>query len=261
MISLSEFGSSAETLSRTTSEFFGSNGALSKLKDFEFRPQQQQMAVAVARAFEEERPLVVEAGTGVGKSLAYLAPAVRKALDERRKAIISTHTINLQEQLIDKDIPLLHSVMDEPFKAMLLKGRRNYLCPNRLGIAMSGGGEMFTSSELEELKAIWEWAETTKDGTLSDLDFSPSGRVWSQVCSESHVCTPRRCGSSGKCFYQEVKKQVAEADLLVVNHTLFFTLLNSQAEFTEAGEGFLFAGAPLFKSSIEQRLRRGPRLN
>jgi len=98
---------------------------LSKLKDFEFRPQQQQMAVAVARALEEERPLVVEAGTGVGKSLAYLAPAVRKALDERRKAIISTHTINLQEQLIDKDIPLLQSVMNEPFNAMLLKGRLN----------------------------------------------------------------------------------------------------------------------------------------
>ncbi|MEM6279487.1 MAG: helicase C-terminal domain-containing protein [Verrucomicrobiota bacterium] len=215
---------------------------MSKLKDFEFRPQQQQMAVAVARALEEERPLVVEAGTGVGKSLAYLAPAVRKALDERRKAIISTHTINLQEQLIDKDIPLLQSVMEEPFKAILLKGRRNYLCPNRLTIAMSGGGEMFTSSELEELKAIWEWAETTQDGTLSDLDFSPSGRVWSQVCSESHVCTPRRCGSSGKCFYQEVKKRVAEADLIVVNHTLFFTLLNSQAEFAEAEEGFLFAG-------------------
>ncbi|MDF2377239.1 MAG: helicase C-terminal domain-containing protein [Verrucomicrobiales bacterium] len=242
MISISEFGHSAETLSRTTAEFFGSSGALSKLKDFEFRPQQQQMAVAVARALEEERPLVVEAGTGVGKSLAYLAPAVRKAIDERRKAIISTHTINLQEQLIDKDIPLLQSVMNEPFKAMLLKGRRNYLCPNRLQIAMSGGGEMFTSSELEELKAIWEWAEKTKDGTLSDLDFAPSGRVWSQVCSESHVCTPRRCGSSGKCFYQEVKKQVAEADVLVVNHTLFFTLLNSQAEFTESGEGFLFAG-------------------
>ncbi|MDF1824378.1 MAG: helicase C-terminal domain-containing protein [Verrucomicrobiales bacterium] len=242
MISISEFGHSAETLSRTTSDFFGSSGALSKLKDFEFRAQQQEMAVAVARALEEERPLVVEAGTGVGKSLAYLAPAVRKALDEKRKAIISTHTINLQEQLIEKDIPLLQSVMDEPFKAMLLKGRRNYLCPNRLLIAMSGGGEMFTTSELEEMKAIWEWAEKTKDGTLSDLDFAPSGRVWSQVCSESHVCTPRRCGPSGKCFYQEVKKQVAEADLLVVNHTLFFTLLNSQAEFTESGEGFLFAG-------------------
>ncbi|MAS92165.1 MAG: ATP-dependent helicase [Verrucomicrobiales bacterium] len=242
MISISDFGSLSHSLSRTTSEFFGVSGALSKLKDFEFRPQQQQMAVAVARALEEERPLVVEAGTGVGKSLAYLAPAVHKALDEKRKAIISTHTINLQEQLIVKDIPLLQSVVSDPFNALLLKGRRNYVCPARLQIALSGGGEMFTSSELEEVKAIWEWAEKSKDGTLSELDFTPSTRVWSQVCSETHICTPKRCGPTGKCFYQEVRKRVAEADVLVVNHTLFFTLLNSQAEFTESGEGFLFPG-------------------
>lgn len=242
MISISEFGSSSDRLSRSTSEFFGGSGALSGLRDFEFRPQQQQMAVAVARAFEEERPLVVEAGTGVGKSLAYLAPAVRKALDERRKAIVSTHTINLQEQLIEKDLPLLQSVMDEPFRALLLKGRRNYLCPARLQIAMSGGGELFTTSELAELQEIWKWAQETEDGTLSDLDFVPAGRVWSQVCSESHVCTARRCGPTGGCFYQEARKRVADADLIVVNHTLFFTLLNSQAEFTESGEGFLFAG-------------------
>lgn len=242
MISLSEFPSASDSLSRSVSEFFGEKGALSGLRDFEFRPQQQQMAVAVARALEEERPLVVEAGTGVGKSLAYLAPAVMKAVSEKRKAIVSTHTINLQEQLIDKDIPLLRTVLDQPFRAVLLKGRRNYVCPDRLRNAMSGGGEMFTTSEMEELKAIWEWAEKTTDGTLSDLDFQPSSRVWSQVASESHACTPRRCGPSGKCFYQEVRKQVADADLLVVNHTLFFTLLNSQAEFSEAGGGFLFAG-------------------
>lgn len=241
MISLSEFGNSFESLSRATSEFFGASGALSQLRDFEFRPQQQQMAVAVARALEEERPLVVEAGTGVGKSLAYLAPAVSKAVGEKRKAIISTHTINLQEQLIEKDIPLLRSVLDDPFHALLLKGRRNYLCPNRLQIAMSGGGELFTTSELEEVKAIWEWAQETEDGTLSDLDFVPSGRVWSQVCSESHACTPRRCGPSGSCYYQEVRKQMADADVLIVNHTLFFTLLNSQSEFNETGDGFLFA--------------------
>lgn len=241
MISLTEFGSKSDSLMHFTSEFFGKNGALSCLKDFEFRPEQQQMAVAVARALEEERPLVIEAGTGVGKSLAYLAPAVRKALEEGRKAIISTHTINLQEQLIHKDIPLLQSVIDQPFRALLMKGRRNYLCPLRLQIAMSGGGELFTHSELEELKLIWEWAEKTKDGTLSDLDFAPSPRLWSQICSESHACTPKRCAPSGKCFYQEVRKQIADANILVVNHTLFFTLLNSQTEFNESGEGFLFA--------------------
>ncbi len=241
MISLTDLGGGSDSLTRFTSEFFGNSGALSRLKDFEFRPEQQAMAVAVARALEEERPLVVEAGTGVGKSLAYLAPAVRKSLEEGRKAILSTHTINLQEQLIEKDIPLLQSVIGESFRALLLKGRRNYLCPLRLQIAMSGGGELFTASELEELKGIWEWAETTKDGTLSGLDFAPSPRVWSQVCSESHACTAKRCAPTGKCFYQEVRKQIAEANVLVVNHTLFFTLLNSQSEFSESGEGFLFA--------------------
>lgn len=240
MISLSEPGRPSASLSRFAAEFFGKGGALSRLRDFEFRPQQQEMAVAVARALEEERPLVVEAGTGVGKSLAYLAPAVRKALDEGRKAIVSTHTINLQEQLVEKDIPLLRSVLGEPFRALLLKGRRNYLCPLRLQIAMSGGAELFTTSELEELKRIWEWAGRTKDGTLSDLGFAPSPRVWAQVCSESHACTAKRCAASGNCFYQEARRRVAEAHLLVVNHTLFFTLLNGPGEFKESGGGFLF---------------------
>jgi len=241
VISLAEFGHPSDSLSRSTADFFGETGALSGLRDYEFRPEQQQMAVFVARALEEERPLVIEAGTGVGKSLAYLAPAVRKALDQGRKAIISTHTINLQEQLIHKDIPLLQSVFEEPFRAMLLKGRRNYLCPTRLRIASSGGGELFTTSEQEELKAIAEWAETTEDGTLSDLDFVPASRVWSQVCSEAHACTARRCGPTGQCFYQETRKRVGDAHVLVVNHTLFFTLLDSASEFTESGDGFLFA--------------------
>ncbi len=242
MISLSEYGNEKSGgLARSASEFFGESGALSSLKDFSYRPQQQQMAVAVARAFEESRPLIVEAGTGVGKSLAYLAPAVEMALQQRRKAIISTNTINLQEQLIEKDIPLLKKVISEPFNALLLKGRRNYICPSRLLIAMSGGGDLFTASELEELKAIWTWAEVTRDGSLSDLDFVPSSRVWSQVSSEAHACTAKRCGPSGACFYQEIRKRVAEADVVVVNHTLFFTLLGSgQAEFQEKGKGFLF---------------------
>ncbi|MCB1231285.1 MAG: ATP-dependent DNA helicase [Verrucomicrobiae bacterium] len=202
------------------------------------------MAVAVARALEESHPLIVEAGTGVGKSLAYLAPAVELALRERRKAVISTHTINLQEQLIGKDIPLLSRVLDRPFKSILMKGRRNYVCPSRLTSALEAGGDLFSSSDREELDAIWEWAETTKDGSLSDLDFQPSPRVWAQVCSEAHICTVKRCGPGGKCFYQQLRRRVIEADVVVVNHTLFFTLLAGQPEFVEGGtvgeDGFLF---------------------
>ncbi|MEO0415718.1 MAG: helicase C-terminal domain-containing protein, partial [Verrucomicrobiota bacterium] len=234
-------GTQPPDLAAFASSFFAEDGALSHLEHFEYRPQQQQMAVAAAHALQESRPVLVEAGTGVGKSLAYLAPAVEMALNDHRKAIISTHTINLQEQLIAKDIPLLQKVMDRPFRAALLKGRRNYICPARLENAMAGGGELFSSSEEEDLKQIFEWAQTTEDGSLSDLHFSPSPKVWTQVCSESHTCTPRRCGKSGKCHYQEARKRAEEAHVIVLNHTLFFTLLGSQGEFDETGGGFLFA--------------------
>jgi len=220
--------------------FFGPDGTLSALGDFEYRPQQQQMAVAVAQALEEANPLVVEAETGVGKSLAYLAPSVEMALRQNRKAVISTHTINLQEQLIQKDIPLLAKVLDTPFNSILLKGRRNYVCPNRLKRAVEAGGDLFSSSDREELEEIWDWARDTKDGSLSDLHFQPAPRVWAQVCSEAHVCTVKSCGFSGKCFYQEVRKRVVDADVVVVNHTLFFTLVAGQPEFLGEGDGFLF---------------------
>src|ERR1700727_1411791 len=111
---------------------FAANGLLSKAQNFEFRPQQQEMAVAVARALEEERHLVVEAGTGVGKSLAYLVPAILFAVERKKKAVISTYTINLQEQLVYKDIPILQKVLPVEFEAVLWKGRQNYLCPKRL---------------------------------------------------------------------------------------------------------------------------------
>src|SRR5207247_6937891 len=112
--------------------FFSENGPLSKARNFEFRPQQQEMAAAVAKALEEERHLVIEAGTGVGKSLAYLAPAILFALERHKKAIVSTHTINLQEQLLYKDIPILKKVLPVEFEAELMKGRQNYIFPHRL---------------------------------------------------------------------------------------------------------------------------------
>ena len=168
---------------------FSANGLLAKAKNFERRPQQQQMAVAVARALEEERHLVVEAGTGVGKSLAYLVPAVRFALEQKKKAIISTHTINLQEQLLYKDIPILQKVLPETFEAALIKGRQNYVCPRRLLRAREQQNDLFTGPEQNELEEISVWAARTRDGTLSDLSFEPNVKVWGQVCSEAHICT------------------------------------------------------------------------
>ncbi len=221
-------------------EFFGGGGPLSGSKDYEYRPQQQQMACAVAEALRAAAPLVVEAGTGVGKSLAYLAPAVCFALAEGRKAVISTHTINLQEQLVDKDLPILARLLGEGFKAVLMKGRGNYLCPRRLRRALADAPDLFDSGDRAELEAIAEWAEDTRDGTLSDLDFEPAARVWSQVCSESHVCTPKTCGRDDLCFYQVARREVATADVVVLNHTLLFTLMASFGEAEGEGEGFVF---------------------
>lgn len=230
----------ADELSHRMEVFFGPEGPLSVSKDFEFRPQQQQMAMAVATSLGSAKPLVVEAGTGVGKSLAYLTPAVLFAIARKRKAVISTHTINLQEQLVEKDLPLLAKMIEEGFKAVLMKGRGNYVCPLRLKRALSDGPELFDTGDMAELEAIADWAADTEDGSLSDLDFEPTPRVWSQVCSESHVCTAKTCGRDDRCFYQVVRKEVATADIVVLNHTLLFTLMSSMEESESAGEGFVF---------------------
>ena len=225
---------------KTTESFFSANGLLAKAKNFERRPQQQQMAAAVARALEEERHLVVEAGTGVGKSLAYLVPAVRFALEQKKKAIISTHTINLQEQLLYKDIPILQKVLPETFEAALIKGRQNYVCPRRLLRAREQQNDLFTGPEQNELEEISLWAARTRDGTLSDLSFEPNAKVWGQVCSEAHICTKKFCGQSDRCFYQRARRKFESASIVVINHTLLFMLLGGVEEQMERESGFLF---------------------
>ena len=241
MIGLGEGHAETDRFVEEIGRAFSPQGVMAKSSDFEFRPQQQEMAMDVAKALIERRSLVAEAGTGVGKSLAYLLPAARYALESGRKAIISTHTINLQEQLIRKDIPIVRKLIGEDFPAVLLKGRQNYLCPGRLKRAFEQTGDLFSSSENEELNEIRRWAEGTIDGTLSDLEFQPSRKVWLQVCSEAHLCTARFCGPRGNCFFQEARKAAAEARMLVVNHTLFFALLDTgEWSDEEKPSGFLF---------------------
>ena len=243
MISVSE-NNGGSSLIADVRQIFSATGPLSKSKDFEYRREQEDMAAAVSESFLTAHPLVVEAGTGVGKSLAYLVPAAKYALETGRKAVISTHTINLQEQLIRKDIPIVRKILSEELPAVLLKGRQNYLCPLRLTKAYEQSADLFTSSESEELGKIRSWATSTKDGTLSDLPFQPSMKVWMQVSSEAHTCTQRYCGPRGNCWFQESRKASADAKLIVVNHTLFFALLNtSEMSRDEDGEkmpGFLF---------------------
>src|ERR1700722_10034463 len=218
---------------------FGPGGLLSKSSQFEYRPQRQPRPPAVAKACQDRTHLIVEAGTGVGKSLAYLVPSIFHALAENRKALVSTHTINLQEQLFYKDIPLVQKLLPTEFKAVLLKGRQNYLCPLRLQRAMSHGAELFASREQDEMKRIWEWSHRTHDGTLSDLDPAPDQNVWLQVCSEPHVCTPRTCGLGTECFYQRARKEADVAKVLVLNHSLFFNFL-AGAEGALEERGYLF---------------------
>ena len=220
--------------------FFSENGPLSKATNFEYRPQQQEMAVAVARALEEDRHLVIEAGTGVGKSLAYLAPAILFALEQKKKAIVSTHTINLQEQLLNKDIPILKGILPVEFEAALVKGRQNYLCPRRLERALAQANDLFTGPEKTELNRISEWAAKTRDGSLSDLPIEPDPKVWTQLCSEPHICTTKTCGQGTACFYQQARKRLLSADVLVINHTLLFMLLGGPDEQAERESGFLF---------------------
>ena len=242
MIRIEEYGTggtSPESLATRMETIFSPSGGLAASPDFEYRPEQQQMAVAVARALENKNILCAEAGTGVGKSLAYLLPAAQFSLETGRKAVISTHTINLQEQLISKDIPLANKILGGGLKYAILKGRGNYVCPLRLRRATDQVGDLFSTSESEELKAIWDWAEGTQDGTRTDLDFQPSPKVWSQVCSDGSVCTQRTCGKRGNCFYQKARKLSEEADIIVLNHTLFFSLFALQ-ELSDDDDGYLF---------------------
>ncbi|HZJ17059.1 MAG TPA: helicase C-terminal domain-containing protein [Chthoniobacteraceae bacterium] len=230
-----------ESFAERVREIFSPTGLLAQAENFEYRREQQDMAVVVAKALTEERPLVIEAGTGVGKSLAYLIPAVLCAHDQKKKAIVSTYTINLQEQLIFKDLPIVQKLLPVEFEAMLWKGRQNYICPLRLERAMNHSGDLFTSSEQSELQRIWEWAQTTQDGSLSDFAVEPDGTVWSHVCSEAHICTTKSCGANPKCPYQRARKRLISADVVVMNHTLFFMNLGGLAEAEENEQGYLFA--------------------
>lgn len=204
----------------------GADGAIARrLATYEARPEQLEMAEAVARAIDNRNHLMVEAGTGVGKSFAYLVPAIQAVLaDEKCRVVISTHTISLQEQLIRKDIPFLQAVMQSPFRAALVKGRGNYLSKRRLRVAQKRQGQLlYEGSAIEQLEAITDWSQTTEDGSRSDLEFKPLGPVWELVESDSGNCLGKNCADFDKCFYFKARKQLQQAQILVVNHALFFT--------------------------------------
>ncbi len=216
-------------------QFWGQDGPIAKaMPGFEARPQQVQMAGAIQRAFAQGRHLAVEAGTGVGKSFAYLVPVIQRICESKERALVSTFTITLQEQLANKDIPFLARCLPQPFTAVLAKGRNNYLCRRRLDFAFRSQRSLFGSSA-QELDRIYQWAETTQDGSRSDLPFLPSPATWDKVCSEHGNCLGRKCRRFRGCFYQHARRRWNEANLIVANHALLFTDLVLKEE----ANGFL----------------------
>jgi ATP-dependent DNA helicase DinG len=239
----------------SVASILGERGRIAaRLTSYEHRPQQLAMAEAVAGALERGRHLVVEAGTGVGKSFAYLVPAIqyvtaeppeekqkhgkRKASEDddedelpfgeskkpRRRVIISTHTISLQEQLLQKDLPLLRSVIPDEFTAVLVKGRGNYLSLRRMNLAAERSVSLFSQEEeLRDMRQIIAWSKQTGDGSLSDLPARPRPSVWDEMQSDSSNCLGRKCKTYKDCFYFRARRRVFNAQLLIVNHALFFS--------------------------------------
>src|SRR5262245_27640839 len=213
----------------TLTDILGAEGVIARRlgEKYEFRPQQLEMAAAVEQAFAGGHHLLVEAGTGVGKSFAYLLPAIDFAVKHKKRVVISTHTISLQEQLIEKDIPLIRSVYPDEFTAVLIKGRSNYLCQRRLEQARGRQNYLFDNDcQLESLWAIEEWANHTTDGSLATLPQVPEPGVWDRVCAEHGNCLGKKCKFYDDCFWQAAKRRMQGGKILVVNHALFFADLS-----------------------------------
>lgn len=206
-------------------------GAIARRLDgFEVRPQQLEMAAAVRDCFAKRGRLMVEAGTGVGKSFAYLIPAIERIVSARERVVVVTHTINLQEQLIEKDIPLLNAVIPEEFSAVLVKGRGNYVSLRRLQLASRRADRLLPDEEERHaLQQIEQWAYETRDGSLSTLPELARPSVWEHAQSDAHNCMGRRCPTYDKCFYQAARRRMEHGDLLVCNHALFFADLAMRA--------------------------------
>jgi ATP-dependent DNA helicase DinG len=208
--------------------FFQPGGGLARARQgaehpFEHRVQQQQMAAAVADAVELERHLAVEAGTGVGKSFAYLVPLILMAVQQKVQVVVSTYTISLQEQLMYKDIPFLQQHLGVEFKATLVKGRSNYLCLRRLARTRHMEGELFKTGQALELDRLHHWAATTAEGSLQDMDEQPSSEVWSSVCCEHGNCLWQKCPEYTPCFLMRARAEMSTAHVLIVNHHLLFS--------------------------------------
>ncbi|MFW6132759.1 MAG: ATP-dependent DNA helicase [Planctomycetota bacterium] len=208
----------------TVEQILGAGGHVARRLDgYEQRDEQIAMAAAVASAFADAEHLIVEAGTGVGKSFAYLVPAVLAAAERNCRVVVSTYTIALQEQLITKDLPFLHEALPVDFAAVLAKGRTNYVCFRRLAMAVNSRAKLFSAPiHLSQLERLAQWAMDTRTGSLQEIDFDLSPTVWQRVRCEAGLCRGRDCDHYGRCHLRAARQRVQAADIVVANHALFF---------------------------------------
>jgi len=208
-------------------EIFGKNGIIAKYhKDYEYRVGQIKMAEAVLRAFEEKKHLIVEAGTGTGKTMAYLVPAIAAAIGQKKRVIISTGTKNLQEQLMEKDIPFLQKVLPKKFSASSMKGRSNYACLYRIAKA-ENQPILAGLDEMDSFEEVRHWARESETGDKSELTNLPENiPFWSRINAKSETCLGQKCPDFEPCFVTRMRGRAEDADIVIVNHHLFFADLN-----------------------------------
>ena len=255
MIGLLEHsGSKPETgyLSRIVRSIFEEGGHLQKELNLDHRTEQAQMALAVAQSLENDHPLLFEAGTGVGKSLAYLIPGIIHSVDSERPFIVSSHTISLQEQIRNKDLKICKSLFEKvpgltryaEFKTALMVGKGNYCCSTRLSNALkeakSAQTEMFPAAERADLVRIATWSATSKNGLIQELAPSPLPEVWDAINADSSTCSRKNCDPA-TCFYQRARKQLLTANCVILNHSLLFALINAGMSPEGDAKGVLLA--------------------
>lgn len=212
-----------------TSFYLSKSGPLAiNNPEYEERPVQLQLVKKITESLNQNKISVFEAGTGVGKSFSYLIPSMLWAAENKERIVVSTGTINLQQQLIEKDIPAAEKIINKKIKSILVKGRQNYLCLRRL--EETGKERDLFSEEQEIFDKIFEWSATTQSGSRSDLSFMPPESIWQKINSEADACMGMKCPHREKCFVMKVRKEAADASILVVNHHLLFADIESRLE-------------------------------
>jgi ATP-dependent DNA helicase DinG len=252
--STSQRASSASAKEASLYQFFAPGGVLSKSHPaYEFRRGQLQMAQAVEQALEEKRHLIVEAGTGTGKTLAYLVPVIRSG----KRVIISTGTKNLQEQLFYKDVPFLEKALygdtDARLSVCYMKGRNNYVCRKKL-YDLTDQPVLSGLEEIEQYRAIAAWEKHTSTGDRAELDELPeTSQLWHKLDARADTCTGQKCSEFQRCFITEMRRRALESDIIIVNHHLFFADLAIKLQAEGAPDAGILpeAGAVIFDEAHE----------